>query len=98
MSVAAGAGDLGAHHAVTRVGYLGHAVGLDRLEEAGPAGARLELLAGAEQLQAASRARVNAGVVVVPELAGAGPLGPLLAQDAVLLGREAPAPLRVALD
>src|SRR5260370_2817478 len=65
--------------------------------EAGPAAAALELLLGAKELGAAARAKVAAGLVVVPESAGKRTLGGLLPKHAILLGRQLAAPLLVAL-
>src|SRR5581483_6095407 len=70
---------------------LGHG----RVIEARPAGARLELGVGVEQHGAAARAPVRAVVLDVDVLAGERPLGSVLAQDVVLLGAQALAPLRI---
>ena len=67
------------------------------LEEARPAGARLELRVGREQRRAAAHAHVGAVVVAVPVLAGERPLGAGLAGDLVLLGRQPLTPLVVGL-
>src|SRR5579871_3089444 len=84
----AGAGDLDAPHAEARVEMLGDFGLVHRLVEAGPAAVGVELLVRGEELLAAPRANVNARLLVVGELAGERPLGPLLAQDPVLLRRE----------
>src|SRR5438445_10273445 len=83
-------------HAVARIPCRGDRAGLGRAREAGPAGAALEFVVRAEQLGAASRAEEAARLVVVPKRAAEGALGPLLAEDAVLLGRQLAAPLFVA--
>ncbi len=71
---------------------------VDRLVEARPAGAGIELGLGAEERQAAAGAHEGAGARLVVERAGERPLGAPLPQDAVLLRRQLLAPLRVGLD
>src|SRR5262245_33646997 len=96
MAAAAAAMHLGAHHAVAAVlGALHRA--RDRIVEARPAGAALELLLGDEQRLAAARAGEGAGALLVIERAAAGGLGAVAAQDVVLLGREQAAPLLVGV-
>ena len=63
--------------------------------EAGPAAAGVELGAAEEQQRSAAGAVVVAGLVVLSEGAGEGPLGILFAQDSILLGGELRAPLRL---
>src|SRR6476469_2870963 len=63
VAPAATAADLGAHHAVGRVGHELHRLRDERLGEARPAGTGLELGVGVEQLSAARRAAVDAVVV-----------------------------------
>ena len=97
MPAAAAAVDLGSAHEERAV-----LLGLDRLavgwlEEARPPGARVELGVGAEQLLAAAGAAIHTLVLGVPVGAGEGPLGPLLAQHVVLLGRQLRPPVRLAL-
>src|SRR5690606_17017863 len=96
VGVAAGTPDLGADHAEGAVLDEGDGVGLRRGEEARPAAVGVELRRGAEQLRPAAAAAVDALAVLVEELARAGPLGPGLTQDVVLLRGEALAPLLVA--
>ena len=67
------------------------------LEEARPAGARLELRVGREQRRVAADAHVGAVVVAVPVLAGEGPLGAGLAGDLELGRGQALTPLGVGL-
>src|SRR5688500_13136758 len=49
MPVAARAANLGPHHAVAAIVDLADMIGVEGLGEAGPAGAALELAAGAEE-------------------------------------------------
>ena len=97
VAAAAGAHDLGAHHAVARVGSQLDGLGGGRLVEAGPARARLEFRIGAEQLVPARRAAVDAVFLAVRVLAREWRLGPLPAQDLVLLRRQLLLPLLVGL-
>jgi len=66
-----------------------------RGDEARPAGARVELRVRPEELGVTARAAVRARPVLVPELPGEGSLGPLPAEDPVLLGRERGAPFGI---
>src|SRR5262245_47879741 len=96
MAAAAAAMHFGAHHAVAAVlGALHRA--RDRIVEARPAGAALELLLGHEQRLAAARAGEGAGALLVVERAAARGLGAVAAQDVVLLGCEQAAPLLVGV-
>src|SRR5438309_11069082 len=94
MAAAARAQHLGPHHAVGPVARLVDGV-LLRREERGPAAAGVVLGLGAEELRAAPGAAVRSRIEAVVVLAGEGALRPLLPQDAVLVGRERGAPLRV---
>src|SRR5256885_1530680 len=87
VAAAAAAMHLGAQHAVGAVLARGHGL-VQRLPEAGPAGAAVELGLGREQRQRAARAGKGAGAVLLVQGAGAGALRAFLAQDLVLLGRE----------
>lgn len=93
MAAAVGAHDLGAGHAEAAVLVAGHGAG-DAVEVGWPAAARRELVRGLVEGSVAPRARVDAlaGVVLV-ELARAGRLGALLAEDPELLPIEDGAPL-----
>src|SRR2546428_12336433 len=97
MAAASLAGHLGAVHAVAGVGVQLDVRPVGRLGEAGPAGPRVELGAGIEQLRPASGTPVDAVLVVVPEGAGEGPLGPGLPEHLVLLGGQSSAPFLVGL-
>src|SRR5260370_25682920 len=88
---------LDALHPVADVALGGDGAWVGGSREAGPAAAALELLLGAKELGAAARAKVAAGLVVVPERAGERALGGLLPKHAILLGRQLAAPLLVAL-
>src|SRR6185503_6306427 len=91
------AGRLCARHEEGAVG-----LGCDRgrigwCEETRPAGARLELRIGSEELGLAAGTAIDAGLVLIPELTAEGSLGSLLPQDAVLLRGQLSSPLRVRL-
>src|SRR6478736_324594 len=68
-------------------------LGADRLVEARPAAAGVELRAALEELGAACAAGVEAGASLVEQLAGPGALGRRLAQHGVLVVAELLAPL-----
>src|SRR5207244_10635004 len=91
------ADDLGPPREVRVVLGDADAVGSHRLGEARPARAGIEFRVGAEQLCLARRAAIDAGIVVIPVLAGEGALGPLLATHGVLVGGELAPPLLVCL-
>src|SRR4051812_27760762 len=96
VAAAAPAMHLGAEHAVGPV--LGLAdIALDRLVEARPSGAALELGVGGEQRQVAAGAGEDALAVFLEQRAGARSLGAFLAQNFILLRRELGAPLGVGL-
>src|SRR4029079_5761988 len=88
---------LGAGHPVRPIDLHLHGVAGHRRREAGPAGARIELRVGREQLRPAPGAGVHGLVVGVPEGARERPLRPLAAQHRVLLGRQRRLPLGVCL-
>src|SRR5690606_18776993 len=69
----------------------------DRLVEARPAAAGVELRAAAEQLSATRTAGVEAGAFLVEEFTGPGSLGRSLAQHRVCVGGELLAPFGFAL-
>src|SRR3954471_3480569 len=93
VTAASGAEHLGALHAEGRVGLLLDGLGVGRRRERGPAAAGVVLGVGGEELGpttgALVRARLEAVVVLTSERA----LGPLLPQDAVLLGAQLGPPL-----
>src|SRR5437763_4494140 len=95
MAAAAPAMNLGAAHEEAAIG-----MGLDRVverrPEARPAGAAVEFGLGREQRLAAAGAMIDAGPVLLVERAGAGALGAVLPQHAVLLRGQLLAPLGVA--
>src|SRR2546430_1564982 len=88
---------LGAHHAVTCVGLLLHGLLARRRGERGPAAAGVVLCIRVEQLRAAAGAAVGARLEDMVVLPAERRLGALLAQDAVLLGRQLRAPLLLSL-
>src|SRR5262245_12113842 len=93
MGVAVAAVRFRAGHPVAAVLFHGDIFLLRRLPEAGPAAAGLELVIGAEQLGAAAHAAVDAGLVIVPVLAGEGALRAVLARHLELLRRQLLLPL-----
>src|SRR3954454_175105 len=97
MGVAVPADDLGPPHEATVVGSQLDVLEIGGLGEARPAGARVELGVGGEQLGAAADAAVHARGLLVDIGAGEGALGAGLAGHLVLLGRELVAPLLLAL-
>src|SRR5580765_4629139 len=87
MAAALGAVKFGPHQAMA-----GIAAGFHRarqgVEEAGPAGAAVELGGGVEQFVAAAGALELTGALFVIKGAGARTLGAMLAQHAMLLGGQ----------
>ena len=73
-----------APHAVADVGVIDDMLGFDRLREARPTGARLELVERAEQRLAADDVDVQAGLVVVPKFVAEGRLGGVVLRHFVL--------------
>src|ERR1700733_3527392 len=69
----------------------------DRLPEAGPAGAGIELGARVEQLRAAADAGIQSIGVILVIRAAEGWLGPLVARDGIGQQRQLLAPLRIGL-
>src|SRR5262245_64587698 len=97
VTAAVGAHHLGAHHPVAPVCLLRDGIVVCGLVERRPAAARVVLGVAREQLLAATGAAIRAGLERVVVLTGERTLRPLLAQNAILLGRELRAPLCVAL-
>ena len=93
MAIAARAQDLDAHHAVAAIGLGRDVLVGDRLEEARPAGARIELRVRRKQRQPATDARIDAGALVVEQRAAERPLGAMRARDRELLRRQLFLPL-----
>ena len=77
---------------------LGDVVRLDRLDEARPAGAGVELVGRGEERLARDHVHVDAGLVVVPELVAERRLGGAALGDVVLLGGELALELGVGRD
>src|SRR6478609_8600820 len=98
MPAAGGAHRLGARHEEGAIRLGGHSVGIGRSEEARPARARFELGVGAEELGAAAGASIGSRPMLIPQVAGEGTLGSLLAKDPVLLRAEGGPPLGLRLD
>ena len=98
VSVATGAKDFGAGHAVAAVGDLGYVITFDWLEETRPTGAGVEFGRGTEQRQTAANTRVDAGLVVVVERPAEGRLRAISTGDLVLLGSEEMLPFGVGFN
>src|SRR5205085_8438738 len=96
VAAAAAAVDFGPQHAEGAVFGLADGV-IERLIEARPAGAALELGLRGEQRQVAAGAGEDALAMLVEERARTRPFSALLAQDIILLRRQLRAPLRVGL-
>src|SRR5262245_39796569 len=91
MAAAAAAMHLGPGHAVGAI--LGGADGvLQRLKEARPSGAALELGVGRKQRQVATGAGKNPLAMLLQKRARPGSLRALIAQDLILLRRQLCAP------
>src|SRR5256885_8159870 len=80
--------DLGAYHEEGAVRLLADIAGLERLREAGPPGAGIELVEGAEERLARDDVHVDPGLVVVPVLVVERPLGRVALRHLVLQRRE----------
>src|SRR6185295_9572764 len=95
VAVAAGTEYFGPRHAVAPVRDLHHVLLRDRLEEAGPASARVELRARLEERQGAADAAVDAIPLVVEQGAAEGTLGSLPPGDLELFRGELGPPFGV---
>src|SRR5579863_5592243 len=96
MAAAAAAVNFGPQHPESPVFGLADGV-IERLIEAGPAGAALEFGLRGEQRQVAAGASEDALAMLLEQRARARALGALLAQDLILLWRKLRAPFRVGL-
>src|SRR5258706_5727184 len=97
MRRAAGAEDLGAPHPVAAVLPGDDVLGRDGLEEARPAGARVEFGLGGKKRKRAAHAGVDPVAFVVEEQAAESRFGALAARDLVLAGRQLALPFGVGL-
>src|SRR5918992_1175358 len=97
MRTAPAAQDLRSTHEQAVVGLFVDAAAVNRPREAGPAGTRVELVSGAEQLRAARPATIDAVVLGIDVLACERRLRALAPQHLVLHRRELLAPLLIAL-
>src|SRR2546428_6412746 len=88
MRVTPGGADFHPTHAVRGVAVLRDVVRLDRLDEARPAGARVELVGGGEERLPRDHVHVDAGLVVVPERVPERRLGGATLGDVVLFRRQ----------
>src|SRR5215470_7404042 len=84
VRVAARGAHLDPSHTVGVVGVLGHVCRHDRLDEARPPGAGVELVGGGEQRLTRHYVHVDARLVVVPELVPERRLGGAALSDVVL--------------
>jgi len=98
MAAATGAENLGTGHAEAAVAKFGDVFLRVGLEEAGPAGARIELRPGGEEREATSGAEVDSLFVVIEEVAAKGWFGSLGPEDAVGRGAELFLPFGVGFD
>src|SRR5581483_1972390 len=87
MAAATAAMHFGADHAPAAIARGFDRTG-NRIVEARPAGAALELGLGAEQLLVAAGAVKRARALLMQQRAAAGTLGAVLAHDVILLGRQ----------
>src|SRR5215472_12289651 len=97
MSIAAAASHSRAHHAEGAVANLFHVLRRDRLPEAWPAGAGIELGAGVKKRRAAADAAIQTLVMLVPVLTGESHLRAVMAGNFESAGRELLLPLAFAL-
>src|SRR5687767_7709009 len=97
VRVADVAGRLDALHAVARVEVVRDDASLERLREARPARAAVELARRVEQRRAAADAVVASGREQRAHLGAEGPLGAFLARDLILLVRKLRPPFGIAL-
>src|SRR5688572_22446606 len=88
VAAAARTHDLVADHAMAGIAHRAHVRCIERREETRPAGARVELGAGAEQRQPAEPAGVDAIEFVVEEHTAERGLGAVFEQDAAFVGAE----------
>src|SRR5882724_8185573 len=98
MAVAASAQNLRADHAVAAVCMRDNVLLGHKLEEAGPAGAGVELAMGGEQGQPTADTAVDPLALVVQERAAERSLSALATSNLKLFGCELMTPLRVGLD
>ena len=85
-------------HAVAAVAFGEDILFGDRRPEAGSAGARFKLRIGFEQVVVATDTPIDSLLVIVPILAGEGPLGSFSPRDLVLLASQLLLPFGVRLD
>src|SRR5262245_498864 len=97
VGIAAGAQNLHPSHPVAPVLFGDDVLAGDRLEEAGPAGAGVELRVRGEEREPAADARVDALPLVVEQRPAEGPLGGLPSGDLELFAREELSPFGVRL-
>src|SRR5882672_1407314 len=98
MRATAAAHHLDAAHAITVILFSLDVLFHHRLPKTGPARARIELGLRTEQLLRATGAYVDAFLVVIPEFAREGALGPLLAHHLKLQRRQYLRPFLIGLD
>mgnify|MGYP000028144387 CR=1 FL=1 len=89
------AGGLDARHPMARIVVVRDQPGRQRLSEAGPTTLASELARSVEQFGTAAHAPINTGLEQGTHVRAVRRFGAPLSRDAVLLGRQALAPLRV---
>src|SRR5262249_22474197 len=97
VAAAFGAMDLGPRHPVAAIARGADGLVADRLGEARPAGAAVELRVGLEERLAAGGADKGAAAFFLVQRARAARLGAVLAEHLVLLRRERSAPIVIGL-
>ena len=83
VTAATGAEDLGADHAVGGISQFGDVLLGEGLVEARPTGSGMKLGARREEREVAAGAKVDAGLVIIEQVAAEGDLGSLGSQNAV---------------
>src|SRR5262249_16783559 len=96
MAAAAGTVNFGAHHAITRV-FRAFDCSRNRIKEARPAGATLELGLRLEQRLSASCADKGARTLFLQQSARAGRLRSVLTQHTILLGCQQLSPFSIGM-
>src|SRR5262245_11279675 len=97
MGIAGRAADFGPAHEPGAVVVLADRAFIDGCPETRPAGARIELGVGGKQRRSAADAAERPLALLVVERVRERPLGPVLARDVILLGRELASPFLVGL-
>jgi hypothetical protein len=88
MAVAVSRPHFGPNHPMACIAVLEDVVGIDRLDEAGPAAAAVELVERGEKRLARHDVHIKSGFLITPVLIFKGPLGAVLLYHSVLLRVE----------